>query len=97
MRKYIIISIILLVSSCASIDAGGQKVKLADQKYVEKHNCKFVGAISNSIDYFGDDWVVDLRNKTAKLGGNTLVLQNTKDYGVGTTSSGESYLCSNPQ
>jgi len=92
MRKIILITIFLM-GGCATLDSGGQMVRLASQEYVETQNCKFVGAISNSIDYFGDDWVVDLRNRAAKLGGNTLVIQNTKDYGVGKTGSGESYVC----
>lgn len=85
----------LLLVGCANLDQGGAKVRLVSQEFVEKNNCKFVSAVSNSIDYFGDDWQVALRNEVAKAGGNALVIQITKDYVISKTGSGEAYSCKN--
>lgn len=85
--------LISILVGCASLDKGGSKVRLVSQDFVEDNDCKFVSAVSNSIDYFGDDWQVALRNEVARVGGNTLVIQITKDYGVGKTGSGEAYYC----
>jgi len=74
--------LLILFTGCASWTPEGRLVRLVEQDFIEKNECEFVGAVSNRIDYFGDDAYDDLRNKAADIGGNTVIVQRRKNFGI---------------
>lgn len=81
----------ILATGCASLSAQGQKVQIVSDASSVR-TCRSLGKVQATPPYgVPDDWKVQLRNESGKLGGNKILAQ---DPGLSVGSvEGEAFTC----
>jgi hypothetical protein len=96
-RSVLLLLSLALLPSCVSLTPEGEKVRVTTNPDVVR-GCQFIQTVSATSGWGGSasgtgtaNTEATLRNRTAKLGGNTLSLAQ-----AGVHSSGEAYKCPSP-
>lgn len=96
-RSALLLLSLTLLSSCVALTPAGEKVRVTTNPDVVR-GCQFIQTVSATSGWGGAaagtgtaNTEATLRNRTAKLGGNTLYLVQG-----GVHSSGEAYKCPSP-
>jgi hypothetical protein len=85
MKRIVAIGVLGSLLGCATLSDNGKSVKIADPAQLsELKTCKEIGKVVESSEYGRSQLVINLKNKTAEIGGNVLVskLQTEKTMGV---------------
>jgi hypothetical protein len=89
--------LLLACWACASATPQGEKVRItSDPEAVQ--GCKFLGNVQSNSALGTESEEITMKNKTAALGGNVLLISSFQapTYGAGSLGVGEAYLCGDP-
>lgn len=100
MRLLFVLSSMVVVSACATAGptTDSVRVAVADQEVAA---CSHVGDVRGDHNLYGgamvqiaiNDATAQIKNQTAKLGGNTVLITSSVAHWAGANMSGKAYRC----
>jgi hypothetical protein len=90
----------LVIASCATSGPASDFVKVAAADH-EVASCTLLGEVRGDHNMFGgmmvqvaiDDATSQLKNKTANMGGNTVLITRSSAHWAGANMAGKAYRC----